>query len=177
MKLRKTNAILSLITTILLLGHAISVASWMLSRGKMIPFGGHKLPQVLIWAAVAHALVSIVLMISTNKGRKKGEGKHYFKLNRATLVQRVSGALMIVFTWLHIAGAMGIMTPPQVVHAIVPPLFFAMVMGHIAVSVSKALVTLGIGNARFIRCTDVVVRVICAITLVADVVGFYLHVC
>ena len=177
MKLRKTNAVFSLITTILLLGHAISVASWMLTRGKIIPFGGHTLPTVLIYVAVVHTLLSIILMITTNVGRKNHKSKHYPKLNVPTLVQRVTGVLMIIFTWLHIAGAKGIIEPPQVVHAIVPTLFFILVMSHIAVSGSKAFITLGIGNAKFVKRADIVIKVICAITLIADIIGFYLHVC
>lgn len=177
MKLRKTNAVFSLITTILLLAHAISIASWMLTRGRIIPFGGHTLPKVLIWAFVAHTLVSIILMITTHIGGKKQKGRVYPKLNAPTMVQRISGVLMIIFTWLHIAGAKGIIQLPQVVHAIVPPLFFLLVMSHIAVSGSKAFITLGIGNARFIKCVDVAIKVICAVTLIVDIIGFYLHVC
>ena len=176
MKLRKINAVLSLITTILLLAHAITVASWMLTRGKIIPFGGHTLPKVLIWVAVAHTLVSILLMVTTHIGGKTHKGRAYLKLNVPTMVQRISGVLMIIFTWLHIAGAKGIIQPPQAVHAIVPPLFFLLVMSHITVSCSKAFITLGIGNARFIKCVDVVIKVICAITLIVDIIGFYLHV-
>lgn len=177
MILRKINAVLSLITTFLLLGHAISIASWMLSRGKIIPFGGHTLPKVLIWAFVAHAIVSILLMILANKGKKKNKDKSYLKLNAPTVIQRISGVLLIFFTFLHVAGAVGIIIPPQIVHAIVPPLFFLMVMCHIAVSFSKAFITLGIGNKKFIKCVDIGIKVICVITVIADIIGFYLHVC
>ena len=93
------------------------------------------------------------------------------------VVQRSSGVLLILFTWLHIAGAIGIMTPPPLVHAIVPPLFFALVMAHVAVSASKALITLGIGDAKFVQQADAIVKAVCIVTLIADVVGFYLHVC
>ena len=177
MILRKTNAILSLITTILLLGHAISIASWMLSRGKIIPFGGHTLPRVLVLFFVAHAIVSIILMISAHKGEKNNKSKSYPKLNVPTMVQRISGVLLIVFTFLHIAGAKGIITPPQFVHSVVPTLFFILVMAHIVVSCSKAFITLGIGNAKFIKCINIGIRVICAVTVIADIIGFYLHVC
>ena len=176
MKLRKTNAVFSLITTILLLSHAISLAAWMLSRGA-VSKAPSSIPRALTLFFVVHAVISIVLLISTNKGRKKSDGKHYFKLNRETLVQRISGGLLIIFTWLHIAGTIGITTPSPVVHAIVQPLFFALVMAHVAVSTSKAFITLGIGDARFIKRADTIIKVVCAITLIADVVGFYLHVC
>lgn len=176
MKLRKINAVFSLIATIFLFAHAISLAAWMLSQGvipKMPGFASRAMTVVF----VIHAIISIALIISTNKGRKKSAGNHYFKLNRATLVQRISGVLMIIFTWLHIAGTIGIMTPPPVIHAIVPTLFFTIVMAHVAISTSKAFITLGIGNARFVDRADVVIKVLCATTLIADIIGFYLYVC
>ena len=176
MSLRKTNAVFSLISTVLLLGHARSLAVWMLSRGS-VPKAPSALPRALTVAFLIHAILSIILIISANKGRRKSSGKHYVKQNRATLVQRISGALMIIFTWLHIAGTVGIMTPPPAVHAVVPTLFFTLVMAHVAISTSKAFITLGIGNAAFVKRADLVIKVICAVTLVADVIGFYLHVC
>ena len=161
MKLRKINAVFSLITTVLLLAHAISTAFWMLSRGKVIPFGGHTLPRVLVLAVIAHAIVSIVLMITTNKGRKNRKTRTYPNLNASTMVQRISGVLMIVFTWLHVAGATGVIKLPQIIHAFVPPFFFLLVMSHVAVSGSKAFITLGIGNATFVKRLDIVIKLIC----------------
>jgi hypothetical protein len=85
--------------------------------------------------------------------------------------------LLIVFTWLHVAGAAGVIKPSQIVHAIVPPFFFLLVMSHVAVSGSNAFITLGIGNATFVKRLDIVIKLIGVTTLAADVIGFYLHVC
>ena len=176
MKLRKTNAIFSLISTILLLSHAISLAAWMLSQGS-IPKAPSAIPRALTMFFLVHAIISIILMASSHKGAPKNKGNQYPKMNAATIVQRISGALMIIFTALHILGATGVTQTPQVVHAIVPPLFFLLVLAHIAISTSKAFITLGIGNAKFIKYSDIVIKVICAVTLVADIIGFYLFVC
>ncbi|MBR6522016.1 MAG: hypothetical protein IKT47_05045 [Oscillospiraceae bacterium] len=176
MGLRKMNAGVGLLVTVLLLAHAISLAVWMLSRGA-VPQMENYLPWILTGATVVHALVSIGLMISGHKGTKNHKSKKYPKMNAQTIIQRISGALMVLFTWLHIAGASGIMTPPQAVHAIVPPLFFILVMVHIAVSTGKAFITLGIGSAKLVKRADIAVKALCAVVLVADVIGFYLHVC
>ena len=176
MKLRKANAVFSLISTVLLLSHAMSLAVWMLSRGA-VPQAPHAIPHALTMFFLIHAIICIVQMITAHKGSPKQKGKTYVKLNAPTIIQRISGILMIVFTWLHIAGALGFMTPSPVVHVIVPPLFFTLVLMHIAVSGSKAFITLGIGNAAFVKKADLAIKGICAVTLVADVVGFYLHVC
>lgn len=176
MKLRKANAVFSLISTILLLSHAISLGAWMLSKGSF-PWPTNAIPWALTVFFVIHAIISIILMATSHKGNKGNKGKNYPKLNKATIVQRISGALLIVFTALHILGAAGITHTPQVVHAIVPPLFFLLVMVHVAVSTSKAFITLGIGSARFVKRADIVIKVICAATLMADIIGFYLFVC
>jgi hypothetical protein len=68
------------------------------------------------------------------------------------------------------------MTPPHIVHTLVPPIFFAVALAHTAVSTSKAFITLGIGNAGFIKVFDVIIKAICAATLIATVIGFYLYV-
>ena len=176
MLLRKINAGVSLLTTTLLLFHAISIAFWMLSRGEIARPSG-LISWVLAGFMVLHAFISIDLAISAHMDGGKNKGKKYALLNRETIVQRVSGVLLILFTALHIAGATGAMTPPPAVHAVVPVLFFAMALAHAAISTSKALITLGIGNARFFRIATIAVKVLCGTTLVADVIGFYLFVC
>lgn len=176
MKLRKFNAGLSLLVTCLLLAHAISLALWMLSRGA-IPQPPSPLPRMLTMATVIHALVSIGLLIAGNKDRTSIKGRHYPKQNAPMIIQRVSGVLLLIFSWLHIAGTVGIMTPPPLVHAIVPPVFFTIAMAHVVISTPKAFVTLGIGNAKFIKALSIAIRVLCLVVLIADIAGFYLHVC
>ena len=174
MLLRKINAVFSLVTTVLLLYHAIFISVWMLSRGS-IANNTSFLAWVLMGATVIHALISIDLAVSAHDGAEKSKCKSYPQMNVSTMFQRVSGVLLLVFTGLHVTGATGLMQPPQLIHAIVPPLFFALSLAHAAVSTSKAFITLGIGNAKFIKIADVIIKIICIITLVADVIGFYIY--
>ena len=176
MTLRKVNAGMGLLATFMLLMHAIFLAVWMLSKGS-VSIGSDVLSWIMTGVTGLHALVSIFIMASSHDGTESHKGKQYPKLNVPTIVQRISGVLLVLFTALHITGAAGITDTPPLVHAIVPPIFFTLVMAHIAVSVSKAFITLGIGNARFIRTADIVVKAICGITLIADITGFYLFVC
>ena len=81
-----------------------------------------------------------------------------------------------MFAALHVAGTTGALQPPHLVHTILPPIFFAIALAHTAVSVDKAFITLGIGNARFAKAVSIIIKVICAATLIAGVVGFYLYV-
>lgn len=174
MMLRKINAVFSLLVTIMLLDHAMFQGLWMLSNGA-IPKHANSMPWILFAFMLVHAIISIVLGILGHKGATKGEYKGYANLNKATYFQRTSGILLIVFTVLHISSAAGGMANPKLVHAIFPPLFFAIALMHTAISGSKAFITLGIGNAKFIDFVDVAIKTICFLTLIIDIAGFYLY--
>ena len=171
MKLRKINAVLSLLSTVLLLDHAIFLSVWMLS-GCTIQQSATNLPWLLVWLMAAHAALSIALGILGHKGAEKRECKEYPQMNIPTIMQRFSGILMLPLTTLHVLGTVGILHPPKLVHTLLPPVFFAIVLAHTAVSVSKALITLGIGSAKFIKTADIIAKALCAATLLASVIGF-----
>jgi hypothetical protein len=176
MLLRKINAIISLLATLFLLDHAIFSAVRMLSDGG-VEQSAPAAPLVLAGLMAAHAFIGIYLAVSSHTEGEKHTGKSYPNMNRVTVFQRISGLLLILFTALHMAGAFGAMQPPPIVHAISPPIFFAMALAHTAVSTDKALITLGIGNAKVVKAVGVIMRVICTVTLIAAVIGFYLYVC
>ena len=173
MTLRKINAVISLLITFFLLDHAIFISVWMLSKGS-IGVSTNLIPWILTGLVLFHAFISIDVVISGIVNGNTQKGKKYFKNNMSTLIQRISGILMLIFTVLHIAGAMGYITPPKIVHAIIPSLFFAIVLSHVAISTSKAFITLGVGNVRFVKTIDIVVKVICVATYIAALTGFYL---
>ena len=173
MLMKKINAGISLLTTVLLLTHAISCAVWMLS-GCTIGNSVKLIPWALMGLMLIHVLISIDIVISAHaEGENRKGGKKYPKMNVSTIIQRISGILLAPVTALHVAGAAGFMQPPEIIHAILPPLFFAVALTHTAVSTSKAFITLGIGSARFIKTVDIAVKVLCGITLLASVIGFY----
>jgi hypothetical protein len=174
MLMRKINAGLSLLTSIFLLDHAIFNAVRMISGGA-IEKSGTFMSWILFGLMLAHAVISIDLGISAHSETEKRKCKSYPKLNVATFFQRISGIVLIVFAGLHVAGAAGFMTPPPIVHAIVPAVFFTIALMHLAVSTSKAFITLGIGNAKFVKVVDLVMKVICGATLIAALTGFYLY--
>ena len=173
MVLRKINSVISLITTVLLMDHAIFNAVWMLSKGTI-----HKstvMSWILVGFMAVHAIISVQLGMSAHSVPETADAKSYPKKNVTTIVQRISGMLLIFLTIFHVLGATDVITPPTVVHAIVPTLFFIVAMAHVAISTSKAFITLGVGNAKVVKAIDITVKVICAATLVASIVGFYLY--
>ena len=175
MLLRKFNAVLSLLATVLLLDHAIFTSVWMLSRGS-VEQSAPLVPWILVGVMALHAFISIDLSLSAHMEGGKCKCKHYPKMNRATIVQRISGALLMIFAALHVAGTTGALQPPHLVHTILPPLFFAVALSHTAISVDKAFITLGIGNAKAVKAISVITKIVCALTLIAGVAGFYLYV-
>lgn len=174
MFLRKTNAVISLLTTVFLLLHAIINAIWMLSNGS-IAIPRVYIAWILAGLVVIHACISMDIVFSGLMGDETCKPKKYPKMNVSTIIQRISGVLLLFFSGLHVAGAIGYIQPPPIVHAIVPLVFFTIAMVHVGISTSKAFITLGIGNAKFIKTIDIVVKVICGVTVVADLIGFYLY--
>lgn len=170
--MRKLNAILSLITTVLILDHSIFYSVWMLSRGSVAK-SADALPWILTVLAALHTVLSIVMMARQHRDKEKQEYNTYAKLNAATVVQRVSAIAMIVLLAAHIGGAANHFHA-KIFHTVIHPLFFAAVLAHVSVSVSKAFVTLGVGNAKVIKALDILMAVICVATFLAGVIGFYM---
>jgi hypothetical protein len=172
---RKINAVVSLLTTVMLLIHAIVLSVCMLT-GCSIPQSAGMIAWILLGLVLTHALISIDLALSAHAETETRKGKSYPKMNGATIFQRVSGILLIVFAALHVAGASGAMQPPHIVHTILSPLFFLIALAHTAISTEKAFITLGIGNVRFVKVAGIVIKVICAATLIAAITGLCFYV-
>lgn len=171
MILRKINASLSLVTTVLFLNHAISLSIWMLYRCG-IQKSVINMPKALMVVTALHAVLSILLAILGHKGAEKRKCNSYPKMNASTIVQRATGIGMLLLLGLHIAGA-ATHFQPKILHSIMHPVFFAVSFLHIAVSVSKAMITLGIGNAKAVKIVDITIKILCAVTWILSVIGFY----
>ena len=122
MFLRKTNAVISLLTTVFLLLHAILKAVWMLSRGGIV-ISSFYISCVLAGLMVIHACISMDIVFSGLMGDETCKPKKYPKMNVSTIIQRISGVLLLFFSGLHVAGAIGYIQPPPVVHAIIALVF------------------------------------------------------
>ena len=174
MLLRKINAIISLLTTLFLLYHAISASVWMLSKGSVAPSAPF-VPWILAGLMAAHAFIAIEFAVSAHMEGEQRKVKSYPKMNRVTVFQRASGMLLIVFAALHIAGVSGAMQSPKIIHMLTPPLFFTIALVHAAVSTDRAFISLGIGTAGFIKAVRIIMCVICVATLIAALGGFYVY--
>ena len=176
MLLRRINAIISLLTTVFLLNYAIRISVWMLSGGS-VEQSSPIASWVLVGLMALHAFISIYFAVCSLDDGERRKIKSYPKMNGATIFQRASGLLLILFTALHVASVMGAMKLPEIAIAVLFPIFFTIALAHTAISTGKAFITLGIGNAKLIKGVNAAMGLICAATLVADIVGFYLYVC
>lgn len=170
--MRKINAVFGLLTTVLLLIHAICLSVRMLSRYR-IDMPDSPLPWVLTALMTVHMVLCIILWISSQKDANGTKHKEYFKLNAETYVQRITGLLIILLIVLHVLGAANHFQP-KMLHAILHPLFFAAALAHVSVSFSRAFISLGIGNAKAIRIIDVSTKALCCVIFAAGVIGFNL---
>ena len=169
---RKVNAIISLICTLLLLLHGIYDAMWMSLRG-LIANLPKPIALILMGFVVLHVILSIVTAILGSGGKNNKKEKMYKKENIKTIIQRLFGILIIVLLAPHIIG-MGNHLQPKILHLIIHPIFFVSVYGHTAISCSKAFITLGIGNAKFIKVVDILMTILCTLIFIASIVGLCL---
>lgn len=168
--LRKINAVVSLICILLILIHGSYDALWMFLRGKIDTIS-FPLPWILMGVVIIHAVLSILTAILATRGNKK-EGKMYKKDNIKTLLQRMLGMIMIVVLVFHIVG-MGNHLNPKIFHSIIHPIFFMVVYVHSAISFSKAFITLGIGNIKFIKIVDIVSYIIFGVLFICSLIGLF----
>lgn len=141
MKLKKANALLGLITIIVLLAHAgYQIAAYILFIYNPL------VTKTLAWIAVAavsvHAVLGMSIMMFSNDGSSLTQ---YPKANLRTILQRGSAIGIMVMLILHVK-AYDILksgTPGLAAAELIQLLFFTCVFTHIAASFSNAFVTLG----------------------------------
>ena len=170
MKLKKINAALGL----------LSIAGIMLHIGYSVfaYLTFYYNPVLKIWTAVPfmaatclHAICGMLSVFLQSDGTRLDQ---YPKQNMRTILQRVSAALIFPLQILHIntfdmlkSGAEKGQWGLFALIMISQPLFYGMVLTHIAVSVSRAFITLGwLTSPEKQKVIDRVVYVLCAAAFV-----------
>ena len=116
----KINAVLGLLNSVLILDHSTFYTLWMFSRGRLTP-SAPQLPKLLVLLVVIHAVLSIVSAVRAHKN-KQAKVRMYNRQNRATVLQRGSGIVMLLLLVLHIVGNITHFQPSWL-HAVVHPVF------------------------------------------------------
>ena len=167
MAIKKWNARLSLLTLLLLLIHAAyqlyAYITFYYNPTLSKAFG-----YAVAGCFVLHGILAAICVFALHDSKKIA----YKKLNRRTLIQRISAALILLLLPLHIfsfsllnssAGGIG-----YVLVELAQILFFAALLCHSALSFSNALVTLGwLSDIKKKRIIDAVALVIAVLLFIA----------
>lgn len=167
MKIKKLNANLSLLTLVLLLiheGYQLCAYITFYYNPILTKASGYAVACCLI----LHAVLSLICVFALHDSKKIA----YKKLNIKTLIQRISGAMIILLLPIHIlsfpllestAGGAG-----YIIVEALQIIYYGSLSCHVAMSFTNALVTLGLlSDIKKKRITDVVVLAICALLFIA----------
>ena len=146
MKLKKLNAALSLLSVALLLAHlGYNVYTYLTFRYHPVPV--RLLANAASIAICLHAILGMCLVFLMGDGTRLAG---YTRQNLRTVLQRVSAALMFPLLLPHVQNFALLQTAAEggqmfkfTMLLVLEVLFFADVILHIAVSFSRALITLG----------------------------------
>lgn len=151
MKLKKTNALLGLLSIFLMILHiSYSVFAYLTMYYNPVLKTVFSLPFIIL--VCLHAVSGMTTLFLQSDG---GKISLYPKQNVKTILQRLSAALIFPFLILHLktfslmqASAEKGMKFFIVLLIVAELLFFGIVITHIAVSFSNGLITLGLLSSR-----------------------------
>ena len=166
--IKKINALLSLITCVLLIIHTCyETAAYILFvyNPVMTKITGLSLEA----AFVLHAILSVISVLIKHDSKTIA----YKRLNISTTVQRISAAFMVVLLPCHITFSALLFGQTATkakcyLFLAFQILFYAAIFTHVAVSFSKALITLGIlEDERVMKNIDRAVVIVCVVLFAA----------
>ena len=173
MRIKKTNAILGLLSILLLVLHLLySVFAYLTFYYNPIMKWVFAVPLMI--AVCLHAVLG---MLSVSLPQDGGRMDLYPKQNRRTILQRVSAALIFPLLILHINTFSLMQTSAErglvfVILLLIAAeiFFFAVILTHIATSLTKALITLGLlSSEKTGKILDRIVYILCAVFFLASV--------
>lgn len=174
MRLKKINAVLGLLTFALFFTHGIYQ-----DVSYIVFYYNPILTKVLAYALAAaftlHAVLSMVIVFRKNDTVKID----YKKRNIKTLIQRDTGMLSILLLPFH-AGGIGLMgktygTPAFYVIEFLSFMFIGVISTHLAISFSKALITLGlVSDEKKVKIIDRAVAVISALFFIVTCIILFI---
>lgn len=172
-KLKKANAVMALLALLSLCGHAGSMC-FSLWTGWYNFLIAKAFAYITVISLAFHVLTSLTLFFFFHDGANL----KYQKENKAAFLQRASALAMLVLlhahvnAYSHMATGEVLTTGKTIFYCLSEFLFFASVMTHVAVSFSKALITLGLaGSAETIHKVDIVSYIVCALAMLAAAGG------
>ncbi len=150
MVLKKINAVLGLLLSAVCLTHVVAEVCNGLNHGSLASIN-QIIARICGTIAIFHVLISCFMIFISHEGKKMNQ---YPRENMSTLLQRLSGLLMIFFLFFHI-GLLQALADHQgqdllffILRTSAAILCYGTVFLHIALSFSRALITLGVLTSR-----------------------------
>jgi hypothetical protein len=186
MKLRKASAALGLLSAVLLLVHiGYNVFCYLTFYYNPVLKTVFSLPVIVV--VCAHAVLGMLTVFLSSDGTRLDL---YPKQNVRTILKRVSAALIFPLLIVHI-NTFGLMQQSAeagnslfvVLLIVTEVLFFAVVVTHIATSLSAGLITLGLLDSkeaqaridRIVYVLGALVSVVSSYAIVSGHVSMFLH--
>jgi len=150
MRLKKTNAVLGLLLSAVCLTHVVAEVGNGITHGAL-QSQNQIIARICGTIAILHVLISCYMLFISHEGKHMNQ---YPRENASTLLQRISGILMIIFLAFHVgvfnalAGHEGRDAGFFILRTATAVLFYGTVFLHISLSFSRALITLGILSSR-----------------------------
>ncbi len=170
MTLKKANALLTLLSIFFLTAH-LGTCIYSYLAFVYMPVLIHIFAGIAALCIMAHAVISVFILFTQADGFRPDK---YPRLNKKTNIQRISGILILLLLFMHFRSfhvledlrAAGETSSVRLV-IFVQAVFFAVVILHVAVSFSKALISLGIiTTEQSKKRVDNVVYIISAMALI-----------
>lgn len=174
MKLKKVNALAGLMTTLLLLCHTGTMTLSLYTGWYNYPVCKTFARLVFLFVSV-HIICSLIILFFCHDG---SETVLYKKANTRLILQRASAVLMMLLihthtkAYQHMATGTTLTTGQSLFFLIFEILFLFTVMLHVAMSFSKALITLGIlSSSEKAEILDKIIMILCILLAVASCGG------
>ena len=162
MVLKKINALVALLSAIMLVDHTVACGILMMldriNESEAVP------AYILMGLVGVHAVISMLMITVFHDGSSTKYGELY----RATILQRVSGILMLI----PIMGHILISDKNGIAYGVLHILLVVLSLLHTSVSVPNALVTMGVVKSmKSHKVAFIISAVISAVVTIIGITG------
>lgn len=174
MRVKKINSVLSIFTIVAIIIH-IAFSCRTLLTGWYSKEISHTLPMVLYVIVGIHAVLSMYIVFFVHD---ESSAAKYKKQNMSLIIQRISAVMMLVMLHPHITifsqfkpGAT--FEPSMAIPTVlIEAFFYISVLAHIATSVPKCVVSLGLlRSEESLKIVRIISNAVCAIIFIFTLVA------
>lgn len=166
--LKKINAVSAILLSIFVLLHIVFMSLLLLGVVEFLPVFGI-IGKLLLTVFVTHIIISLCIVFLYS-----GNGIKYPKLNKSTVVQRLSSIILLVLIHFHMRDYFSdnVFVQPSWFGYISEMIFTVLLMCHFIPSIDKGLLSLGINSKTVSMIMKIIFILAFALSLVSVSVYF-----